>query len=148
MQTFTVMTASGYKVKLPLPVNLKSILSDKKGPKAVAKIDEITYWSGPRSIARCIDVVARSYSIDASDLRGPGRRREYARPRQLAYALAWLSTGKSYPSIGMKFNKDHTTIMYGIKKYGQLMDESEHLRQEFCQLLRLVGGAVPGRFMK
>lgn len=61
--------------------------------------------------------VSREWGIEIDDLLGPDKRRKYAKPRQIAYSIAY-GTGKySTPQIGKYFGgRDPTTIMYGIRR--------------------------------
>ncbi|WP_298677036.1 chromosomal replication initiator protein DnaA [uncultured Lentibacter sp.] len=81
--------------------------------------------------------VSEHYSIRLSDMIGPKRVRTYARPRQIAMFLCKQLTSRSLPEIGRCFGgRDHTTIMYGVRKIddlrmhdGQLAEDIEILRR-------------------
>jgi len=79
--------------------------------------------------------IAKRYRITVADLVGPSRRREFAKPRQIAMALAYrrLKTrGYSLPMIGRNFgDRDHATVWYACKKFGMRPDPvaSERGRQ-------------------
>ena len=81
--------------------------------------------------------VSEHYNIRLSDMIGPKRVRTYARPRQVAMYLCKQLTSRSLPEIGRCFGgRDHTTIMYGVRKIedmraqdGQLAEDIEILRR-------------------
>ena len=81
--------------------------------------------------------VSEHYNIRLSDMIGPKRVRTYARPRQIAMYLCKQLTSRSLPEIGRCFGgRDHTTIMYGVRKIddlrmqdGQLAEDIEILRR-------------------
>jgi chromosomal replication initiator protein len=80
--------------------------------------------------------VADHYHIRLADLVGPKRNREFARPRQVAMFLAKELTERSLPEIARKFGgRDHTTIMYGIRKVAQLSDSDSAIAEDL-ELLR------------
>ncbi|MCL4143331.1 UNVERIFIED_CONTAM: hypothetical protein GTU68_031081, partial [Idotea baltica] len=80
--------------------------------------------------------VADRFNIKLSDLLSPRRARSVARPRQIAMFLSKDLTDKSLPEIGRKFgNRDHTTIMHGVKRVTQLCKEDPSIRDE-VELLR------------
>lgn len=65
--------------------------------------------------------VCEHYNIRLSDLIGPNRSREVARPRQVAMWLAKQLTTKSLPDIGRSFGgRDHTTVLHGIRRIDEL----------------------------
>src|SRR5690606_9238095 len=65
--------------------------------------------------------VAEHYSIRLADMQSARRARAVARPRQVAMYLAKQLTPRSLPEIGRKFGgRDHTTVMYAIRKIEEL----------------------------
>lgn len=72
-------------------------------------------FEGPlMTIAR---LVANVHEITINDLRGRKKSPPYAHPRQMAFYLAISLTGKSYPEIGRFFDRDHTTVMSGVRAF-------------------------------
>ena len=60
--------------------------------------------------------VAEHYNIRLSDMIGPKRVRNFARPRQVAMYLCKQMTSRSLPEIGRRFGgRDHTTVMHGVQ---------------------------------
>lgn len=81
--------------------------------------------------------VAEHYAIKLSDLLSPRRARSVARPRQIAMFLAKDLTNKSLPEIGRSFgNRDHTTIMHGVKRVIQLCKDDPSIREDVEMLRR------------
>ena len=81
--------------------------------------------------------VSEHYNIRLSEMIGPKRVRNYARPRQVAMYLAKQMTSRSLPEIGRRFGgRDHTTVMHGIRRIeelkitdSQIADDLELLRR-------------------
>lgn len=65
--------------------------------------------------ADIIKAVCMRFDLNQSQIIGRNARRPYARPRQIAMFLAREMTTLSYPQIGAKFNRDHTTIMWATR---------------------------------
>jgi len=63
-----------------------------------------------------ISQVCKFYSIDESILRGTLKNKGTAEARQVAVYLIRKLTNLSTPDIGKELNKDHSTILYSIKK--------------------------------
>lgn len=60
----------------------------------------------------------RVFKVSLSELRSPRRDREVSMARQAIYYWAWRVTGLSSAQIGRRMgNRDHTTVLYGIKTY-------------------------------
>jgi chromosomal replication initiator protein len=83
--------------------------------------------------------VAEHYNIRLSDMIGPKRLRNIARPRQVAMYLAKQLTLRSLPEIGRRFGgRDHTTIMHGVRKIEELMTSDSQLNDDLQLLRRLL----------
>jgi len=63
-----------------------------------------------------ISQVCKFYSVEESVLRGPQKTKGINEARQVATYLIRKLTNLSTPDIGKEFGKDHTTILYSIKK--------------------------------
>ena len=61
-------------------------------------------------------VVAEEFGLTELDLLSDRRAREVARPRQVGYLLCKELTIHSLPAIGRAFCRDHTTVMWGVRK--------------------------------
>ncbi|MBF9035228.1 chromosomal replication initiator protein DnaA [Rhodobacterales bacterium HKCCE2091] len=76
------------------------------------------------------------YNIRQSDMIGPSRARNIARPRQMAMYLCKKLTTRSLPEIGRKFGKrDHTTILHGVRRIEELMATDSQIAED-AELLR------------
>ena len=85
--------------------------------------------------------VAEHYNIRLSDMIGPKRVRNIARPRQIAMYLSKQLTLRSLPDIGRRFGgRDHTTIMHGVRKIEELMTTDSQLADDLQLLRRLLQG--------
>ena len=85
--------------------------------------------------------VAEHYNIRLSDLIGPKRVRNIARPRQVAMYLSKQLTLRSLPEIGRRFGgRDHTTIMHGVRKIEELMVTDSDLVDNLVLLRRALQG--------
>jgi chromosomal replication initiator protein len=83
--------------------------------------------------------VAEHYNIRLSDMIGPKRLRNIARPRQVAMYLAKQLTPRSLPEIGRRFGgRDHTTIIHGVRKIEELMSTDSQLSDDLLLLRRLL----------
>ncbi|MDG4649254.1 chromosomal replication initiator protein DnaA [Roseibacterium sp. SDUM158017] len=76
------------------------------------------------------------YNIRQADLMSSNRSRAIARPRQVAMFLCKKLTTRSLPEIGRKFGgRDHTTILYGVRKIEELMQVDSQIAED-AEILR------------
>jgi len=60
--------------------------------------------------------VARYYGVNSDDLKGKSRHKQIVAPRQLAMYLLREDAHLSTPEVGRILNRDHTTVLHGIKQ--------------------------------
>jgi chromosomal replication initiator protein len=76
------------------------------------------------------------YNIRQTDMMSANRSRAIARPRQIAMFLCKKLTTRSLPEIGRKFGgRDHTTILYGVRKVEELMQVDSQIAED-AEILR------------
>jgi chromosomal replication initiator protein len=76
------------------------------------------------------------YNVRLSDLMSANRSRAIARPRQIAMFLCKKLTTRSLPEIGRKFGgRDHTTILYGVRKIEELIQVDNQIAED-AEILR------------
>ena len=63
-----------------------------------------------------ISQVCKFYSVDEIALRGSQKNKGVAEPRQIAMYLVRKLTNLSLPEIGQEFARDHSTVLYAIRK--------------------------------
>ena len=63
-----------------------------------------------------ISQVCKFYSVDETVLRGTQKNKGIAEARQVAMYLIRKLTNLSLPDIGKEFAKDHSTVLYNIRK--------------------------------
>ena len=63
-----------------------------------------------------ISQVCKFYSIDEAVLRGTLKKKNIAEARQIAMYLIRNLTNLSLPDIGKEFDRDHTTVLYAIRR--------------------------------
>ncbi|MCX8515424.1 MAG: chromosomal replication initiator protein DnaA, partial [Alphaproteobacteria bacterium] len=79
--------------------------------------------------------VAEYYDISLPELLGKSRVQDVAKPRQIAMYLAKQATARSLPSIGTRFNRDHTTVIHAIRVVEQRMMDNPKFQEEVMHLL-------------
>ncbi len=83
--------------------------------------------------------VARNYGIKVADIKSSRKTREVTHPRQVAMYLARKLTRASFPEIGKAFgNKDHSTVVKGVKKMEGLLQEDVEEAERVRSLERIL----------
>jgi chromosomal replication initiator protein len=80
--------------------------------------------------------VSAYFSIKVADLKGSKRHKAVARPRQIAMYLCRKLTGSSFPEIGQRFGKDHSTVISAYRKVEELVEKDLGVRTAVQSLER------------
>ena len=74
--------------------------------------------------ALIVSEVCQYYNIEEQVLRSTLKNKNTAEARQVAMYLIRTMTNLSLPEIGREFARDHTTVMHGLKKVEQTLQNS------------------------
>lgn len=118
----------GYLVRIVAYANLMSVPVTEATAREVLK-HILVEKSRDISVEEIQKTVATYFNIKVSELRSAKRVKNLVLPRQIAMYLARQLTSYSFPDIGDKFGgKDHSTIIYAIKKMDKQMEEDGQLK--------------------
>lgn len=70
---------------------------------------------GRARVADIITVAAKLSGMSVDAIMGPGRHRKLAYVRHAVYYVA-RSNGHSYPQIGARLNRDHSSVIHGLDR--------------------------------
>jgi len=88
------------------------------------------------TLDQIIKTTCEYYNIRQADITGSSRARAVARPRQMAMFLSKTLTSRSYPEIARKLGgRDHTTVLYGVRKIEELMAVDSQIAED-AEILR------------
>jgi chromosomal replication initiator protein len=88
-----------------------------------------------------LKAVAEYYNVKVSDLRSDRKHKVIALPRQVGMYLVRRLTRCSLPDIGLRFGgRDHTTVMYAVKKIEKKVAEDVSLRNTVEALRKTLEG--------
>jgi chromosomal replication initiator protein len=86
------------------------------------RIDNLTFEN-------IIDIVADEMSLDREDILSSKREKEIVKARQVCMFLCRKLLKYSYPEIGKFFGgKDHSTVIYSVKKIQKLKEDSNIMK--------------------
>ena len=80
--------------------------------------------------ALVISQVCKYYSIDESVLRGTLKKKNVAEARQMAMYLIRNLTNLSLPDIGKEFGRDHSTVLYAIRRVETAVKAKDKVTQD------------------
>jgi chromosomal replication initiator protein len=90
--------------------------------------------SRPLDIEHIQKEVARFYKLSENDLKGPRRQKQFVRARQVAMYLSRSLTTSSFPEIGERFHRDHSTVMSSCEKVESELAVDLQLKKEVDDL--------------
>jgi chromosomal replication initiation ATPase DnaA len=79
-------------------------------------------------------VVTEFFGVTEQDMDRAGRSGRIARIRQIAYYLCRAYTARSLPEIGRLFQRDHTTVLHGVRRIGVLRRTDASLDSDLSKL--------------
>ena len=77
--------------------------------------------------------ICKRYHVTIADLAGRSRKQRIAWARQEAFYEMRQHATLSFPAIGKIFNRDHTTIMHGVKQVTRRRREAAQQTAELAQ---------------
>jgi len=96
---------------------LKDIIVDKSKEISIESIQKL---------------VAEHFKLKVADLKSEKRYKNFVIPRQIAIYLSRELTKASFPEIGEKFGgKDHSTVIYAVKKIKTMMDDKPDILSSY-----------------
>lgn len=105
------------------------------------KMLSVPVWN--QDIKKIQQAVCEEYNISLGDLVSQRRLDRLVLPRQVAMYLCKQLTVRSTPEIGRRFgDRDHTTILHGIRKIERLLATDSALRARVDALAARLGGVV------
>ncbi len=91
------------------------------------------------SIENIQKTVADYYKIKVAEMYSKKRSRNFARPRQVAMALARELTNHSFPEIGESFgSRHHTTVMHACEEVEQLRQNDQNISRDMAFLIQVI----------
>lgn len=109
---------------------------EKKGveidPRTAQEIIEKSTQNFTRRISddQVLKAVMEFYNIQMDDLTGRSRKKEMVEPRQVCMYLLRDVLRMSYPYIGEKLGRDHTTVIHSFEKINQEINKNSPFNQK------------------
>jgi chromosomal replication initiator protein len=88
--------------------------------------------------AQILKAVAEFFNIAVEDLVSHNRRKEVVEPRQIAIYLLRDISELSYPYIGEKLGRDHTTAIHSYEKINSEINRNPALNQKILMIKDMI----------
>lgn len=88
------------------------------------------------SVEQILKSVATVFEVRVSELKGTGRTKDVALPRQVAMYLACKLIKESLQMLGASFGKTHSTLLHACKTIEKKLAEDETLRRQIGMVER------------
>jgi len=88
--------------------------------------------------SQILNAVAEFFNITIDDLLSHNRRKEVVQPRQIAIYLLRDISDLSYPYIGEKLGRDHTTAIHSYEKINHEINRNPSLNQKILMIKDII----------
>lgn len=93
----------------------------------------------PITIERIIEVVAKEYDVSYDEIVSKSRAAEYVLPRQIVMYISRKILDASLEDIAKSIGKkDHTTIMYGVKKIDTEIKSKKEFKEKLDSIINKI----------
>ena len=115
----------------------------KKTELSVAEVEDVIKkslknFSEHVSDEQILKAVGEFFNVAPGDLVRRNRKKEVVEPRQIAMYLLRDILEMSYPYIGEKMGRDHTTAIHAVEKIGQEINKNSSLNQKINLIKDLI----------
>lgn len=125
---------------------LKKIIffQEKKQVEITEKIAQEIIEKATQNLGKRVDekqilkAVAEYFNLSIEDLISHNRRKQVVEPRQIAMYLLRDISELSYPFIGEKMGRDHTTAIHSYEKINQEINRSPALNQKILTIKEII----------
>ena len=83
----------------------------------------------PIKVEKIIAEVAHTYNVSESDILSNRKTADLVLARQVAMYIARETTDLSFKAIGESFGKDHTTVLYNVKKIEDFLRDKPYQKE-------------------
>ena len=90
----------------------------------------------PIKIEKIISEVSKTYNVSESDILSNRRTASLVLARRVSMYIARETTGLSYDDIGENFGKDHTTVLYNVKKIEEFLKDKPYEKELIDDIIK------------
>lgn len=93
----------------------------------------------PMNVNQILKIVCSYFNVTLTDIKGQRRTKKFVVPRQMAMFLLYELTQTPFVTIGeLLGNRDHTTIMHGVKKIETELKDFGKTKQDYLNIKQVL----------
>lgn len=136
-----VRELEGALIKIKALTKLEKNKEEVTLEEAKKELSSIIYPNKEKEITpqMIIEMVSSHYNISIDQMCSSKRTREISEPRQIAMFLCKEMTEYAFQAIGQLLGgKDHSTVMHGVKKIGDMYKDDENFHREIDDIKKKI----------
>lgn len=94
------------------------------GPEPI-KPNEVVSSFRKRTVREILKISSDYFGLPQEIIIGPSKPKDVITARQVAMYVSYYYGGASLPQVGVIFNRDHTTVLYAVRKVQHLLDRGD-----------------------
>ena len=104
---------------------------------AQAAIKDVQNYTKPIKdvIDEIVGEVSRTTGVSVDDIYSKKQTNTVSVARKMTFYIIREVTDLSYKSIGEKFGRDHSTVMYNIEKFGETLQKNSTLNNQVTDII-------------
>ncbi len=111
---------------------------EKVSRRFVSRHEDLRDIAPVVSVREVVIAVCEHFKISPQNLLGRGRHREFSKPRHLVCLLAHELTYQSLCDIGRAMDRDHTTILHGVRTTRLAIKKDPALARAYQELTAIL----------
>jgi chromosomal replication initiation ATPase DnaA len=113
---------------------IETALRRKRPVDGIRSLSAPTVFGQKFSIQDVLNAVCDEFQIKIEDLTGSSQKAIFVKPRQIAMFLIRTEIGKSFPEIGQKFRRHHTTVIASCVRVARSCEENPGFKELICKI--------------
>ena len=81
-----------------------------------------------------VEKIASYYGLEKDEIIWESRRKEVAVARQMCMTIAKKQFGRTLEKIGWYFHKNHSSVIYSLDKFEELLRDDETVKEDWREL--------------
>lgn len=89
----------------------------------------------PVTISHIVEEVCRTTGVSSEDIYGKKHTANISNARKMVFYIIREVTDMSYKAIGKEFHRDHSTVMYNVEKFDEILRTDSVLKSQVSDII-------------